>query len=186
MKQTGLLFTPENYDKVLAGTKTQTRRLIKPQPPVGAVVWQSEGIGEKWQVRRCDPWHSIICPYGTAGDRLYVKEGLERTSVGNRIQYRCDKAPLYDRRSWPWQRDTLSPLHMPKWAARLWLEITEVRVERIQQISYDDEGREGVTLGPECNDRHSGFIALWESIHGKGSWQRNDWVWVLSYRKVQP
>ena len=197
MKETGILFTPENYDKTASGVKTQTRRVIKPQPILvndRTWTWPCDGIKSKasWAKNLTGKTISLIhaeqCPYGTVGDRLYVKEGLERDECGAR--YRRDKQLVIQktiggRYLWQWQRDYLSPLHMPKWAARLWLELTDVRAERVREISYDDEGAEGVTLGPNCNDRHSGFIALWESINGKGSWDLNPWVWVLSYRRIQ-
>ena len=73
MKETPILFTPENVRKVLAGTKTQTRRVVKPQLPDGSKVWHNLNTG-LFDVRRCDPWHSITCPYGTVGDRLWVRE----------------------------------------------------------------------------------------------------------------
>jgi hypothetical protein len=74
---------------------------------------------------------------------------------------------------------------MPRWACRTVVEITEIRVQRVQQISYEDEGAEGVTLGPHCNDRHSGFIALWNSINGADSWNVNPWVWAITFRRVK-
>jgi hypothetical protein len=194
MKECGILMAPENYVKSENGTKTQTRRIIK--LPLGRGDWKASQLGGPGTTDsngRTLPEFPVIfnsitgkclaCPYGTVGDRLYVKEGLE-ISPGGHVQYRRDGQTLYraERSPWSWQRNTLSPLHMPKWAARLWLEITEVRVERLQEISYDDEGAEGIALGPDCNDRHSGFIALWESIHGTGSWNFNPWVWVITYR----
>ncbi len=198
MTEHGILFTPENYDKVASGVKVQTRRIVKPQPS-----GKHEGVyadlynkGPEWAFwlpdnRMTEP-RTWKCPFGTVGDRLYVKEGLEKR-MGHNIQYRRDKKHLSPY-GWQWQRPTLSPLHMPKWAARLWLEITEVRVERLQDCSSDDAIAEGANdFEGECPLRDKRltksqlqYAALWESINGPGSWDLNSWVWVLSFRKVQP
>lgn len=227
MKERGILFTPENYTKSEQGSKTQTRRIMKVQPEyIRGTIAPQEIRGEPkkrpapyfdaydggpywcwWDEynRQGNSW--IKCPYGTVGDRLYVKEAhaimsIEGSTVGVAYKNRLPKGKTLadtdggldlikvDDETLRWailKADSdrwRSPLFMPKWAARLWLEITAVRVERIQQISYDDQGAEGVRLGPECNDRLSGFIELWDSVNGVGAWKRNDWVWVLSYRKV--
>ena len=190
MKDTGILFTPPNITAILENRKTQTRRIVKPQPPEGSTIWQTDGIGDVWEVRRCDPWHSIKCPYGTVGDGLYVKEGLSRGPNGI-VCWRRDGLAVYPFQDWQWQRDTLSPLHMPKWGARLWLEITDVRLERVQEITAEDCQSEGIDC--DCLDggfddgvAFGNFIKLWESIHGEGSWNKNPWVFVLSYKTVQP
>ena len=198
MKEHGITFTPDNYARTEAEAKTQTRRIINPQPPFlceyvingnqshalcRAIADHNLFVPPTHKSKD----HRLACPFGTVGDRLYVKEGLAWD--GSNIIYRLDKQPVIKpfmggAYGWLWLRDTLSPIHMPRWAARLWLELTGVRVERINEISYDDEGAEGVTLGTDCNDRHSGFIQLWESVNGTGSWNKNDWVWVLDFRKV--
>ncbi len=130
------------------------------------------------------------------GDRLYVKEGLEKTSTGDRMQYRRDKVHLQPpvmggAYGWRWRRDNLSPLYMPKEAARLWLEITGVQVERLTCISRDDAKAEGMWPGANGLEQAAGrshgnaqlaFQELWESIHGAGSWDLNPWVWVIGFR----
>ena len=159
MKERGILMTTENYGKCEAGTKTQTRR-IKFAPK---------------------PWDIIIeaCPYGTVGDRLYVKEGLRRDADG--IMYRRDGRPIVNsvmggRHGWRWKKDTLSPLFMPKFAARLWLELTGVRSEFLGSITEEDAQAEGVKSVSE-------FIELWKSINK--TWEPELCVWVLSFRKVE-
>ena len=148
MKETGLLFTPENYDKVARGEKTQTRRILKWQPDSSGAI-----LGPREMEEQPGVWlyngQRFTCPYGTAGDRLYAQHAAVR-------QRRCC------------------------------IELTDVRVERVQEITETDAISEGCldAYGP---DFHVGaFRKLWQSINGKGSWKRNDWVWVLSYRKVQP
>ena len=182
MKETGLLMTPENYTKCEDGTKTQTRRVVK-------------------MTGRFHPPPPVCCPYGAVGDRLYIKEGLARDGAG--IQYRRDGQPVIKpvmggAYGWRWSRDTLSPLHMPKWAARLWLEIIEVRLERLHAISEEDAKAEGAQsvdyasgreciLEPDKGSYRLGFRALWESnkIHKPGSWALNPWLWVIGFYKVR-
>lgn len=228
MKERGLLFTPENYTKSENGSKTQTRRIVEgkaldiindlagspdPSPLAFQYVKDCERYDDNGDLPYLytgllvsleeypeEGFIELPCRFGTVGDRLYVKEGLERHSNLIGVRYRRDKAHLasmphggYYR--WEWKKDYLSPLHMPKWAARLWLELVEVRVERVQDISREDAKAEGLWPGANGLEQAAGrshgnaqlaFQALWESIHGKGSWDLNPWVWVLSYRKVQP
>lgn len=199
MNERPILFTPGNYQAILDGSKTQTRRIVKPEPVrvSGGVPYRNPAASLHGA-----PGSAIYrCPYGQRGDRLWVREGLERTSVGNRIQYRSDRAPLYDRREWTWQRNYLSPLHMPKWAARLWLEITDVRVERLQDCSEDDAKAEGAKFHDGGSVGHSGwrhdlkdvhsnarssYARLWESINGAGSWDTNPFVWAITFKKGDP
>lgn len=182
MTERGILFTPENYGKCEVGTKTQTRRIIKPE------WWNCLDPEDE------DDRTKAVkqCPYGTVGDRLYVKEGLERRDMG--VRYRRDKVTVAKGEyAWEWQRDTLSPMHMPKWAARLWMELTDVRVERVQDISEEDAKAEGVSCVDLPTKTYEGwadayhrllFKALWESIYGKDSWDLNPWVWVLEFNKL--
>lgn len=213
MKETPILFTPANYQAILDGSKTQTRRTkgleyVNADPDGFELRQQHEGLyfffpkgGAAGGVLRC--------PYGHAGDRLWVREGLERRDLG--VRYRRDKATVSKGEyTWQWQRDTLSPIHMPKWAARLWLEIVEVRVQRLQEISEEDAKAEGAAFtcvlcgqdldtvhGAEvhwaCDDpdcmgasHREGFHRLWESINGPGSWDENPWVWAISFKVVTP
>lgn len=209
MKERGILFTPENYAKCASGAKTQTRRIIRPDE------WEITGPNgpnastfDMYKLKPFRGWRGAflrngkgnvdrLCPFGTVGDRLYVKEGLEKGPHEN-VCWRRDGLAVHPIRDWEWQKDWLSPLHMPKWAARLWLEITGVRVERLHEISEADAAAEGVTATwPEEDEpRSSGgefvrpyrlaFRVLWESnkIHKAGSWDKNPWVWVLEFKKA--
>ena len=192
MKERPILMTPENAQKCFDGVKTQTRRIIKPQPSDRAIlprewsdvmrlrkdkdIYGTDGLTLGNVPMADGSWGVVRCHFGTIGDRLYVKEGLEESPCGNRVQYRRDRAVIPGH-SWHWERSTLSPMHMPKWAARLWLEIVEVRVERLKDISENDAKAEGVKTVRE-------FAALWESINGEVSWDENPWVWVIAFRKV--
>src|SRR5208283_4985371 len=93
------------------------------------------------------------CPYGVVGDRLWVKEALRRAGKGI-IVYADDGCPAWDRRecagesvTWPWKGKSLSAMFMPRWASRLTLELTEIRVQRVQEISEADCIAEGIDVG---------------------------------------
>lgn len=189
MTERGILFTPENYTKCENGTKTQTRRIVK-HPDyfaclTGDCPHEDRGL--------CDAEMPVHCPFGQPGDRLYVKEGLREDGDSLGVCYRRDNVPIHGRQ-WQWQKDTLSPLHMPKWAARLWLELTGVRVERLNSISGPDAAAEGIQFrklsdgvplsGDMWKPTIDAFRELWESINGPGSWDLNPWVWVLEFRKL--
>jgi hypothetical protein len=173
MKERGILFTPENYTKVEDGVKTQTRRIVK-LTDSGRV--KLAGSTKNWHLE--DPDVVQACPFGTIGDRLYVKEGLQK-SPGGLVQYRRDLRVI-GWAEWTWQKRHLSPLHMPKWAARLWLEITYIQVQRlttIPQLDAMEEGADGL-------DYKASFKDIWQSIYGPGSWDENPWVWAISFKKV--
>lgn len=206
MTERPILFTPGNVRAILDGSKTQTRRIItSPSRTHDHFTLVDHGHGF-WPYLSDDGESSvtddgnetpIVCPYGTAEDRLWVREGLERSKNLIGVSYRRDGKPVGPMPTggwyrWEWRRDTLSPIHMPKWACRLWLEIVEVRVERLQEISEEDAIAEGVTLHPAHHHRSRSSIYgpvatyrdLWESINGAGSWEQNPWVWVISFTRV--
>lgn len=187
MRDRGILFTPENCRLVESGVKTQTRRVVKPQPSVIDGLLVHHVSGSKWETG-----FPYICPYGQVGDRLYVKEGvIVHTSIPQLCGYYRDGA----RDTEPWEK-RLTAMFMPKWAARTWLKITDVRVQRLQEISEDDAKAEGATpIYPEfmypdepLSEYHyrRGFKKLWDSINGKKySWTENCWVWAISFKRIQ-
>ena len=203
---------------ILDGRKTQTRRVVKPQPPVtggvlaGYSVFTPEGRvsfrgrdqnGEvaEWFVKR--PWDP--------GDLLYVRETWRTTRLGGDhtmptfgapgsgvcVEWRAGggeyEACNFDEPDWcsMGSRDAWRPsIHMPKWAARIWLRVTDVRVERVMDISVEDAQAEGVEpVGQEGDSRRwrGGFRDLWDSIYDKRGfgWDTNPWVWVVAFEVVQ-
>jgi hypothetical protein len=203
MKERPILFNAPMVRALLAGTKTQTRRVVKPQPREGNDI--TSGRGElAWQT---GVGHFIVstlpkapklfverCPYGRPGDRLWVRETFTAFDVGF-VTYRADfnSDPAEDRaHGIVWTPS----IHMPRWASRILLEIVSVRVERLQDISEADAMAEGITV-PNCGcgwgldgDLLSGtasgaYMLLWESINGHGSWDANPWVWVVEFKRVQ-
>lgn len=195
-KDTPILFTPENVRAILDGRNTQTRRIVK-LTDSGRI--KKPGSPKNWHP---DDQNAIeACPYGQPGDRLWVRETwTARTDVEPRtdkakqyVRYKADNSDL----SMEWHRyHHWSPsIHMPKMYCRLVLEMTEVRVERLQEISQADAIAEGAPPSHPSIDvvsrefgypdfSRSWYAQLWESINGEGSWARNPWVWVLTFKRV--
>lgn len=181
MKERPILFSGDMVKALLLGWKTQTRRVIKPQP---------QG---KWSgPMPCQEWP---CPYGKPGDRLWVKETFSTFGSdgdAGRIVYRAS-IPYgnFDCHFKPWRPS----IFMPRSASRITLEITSVRVERLNDISEEDAKAEGAQIqretpggwiicGPRIGSYREGYRWIWESINGAGSWEKNPWVWKISFRRV--
>jgi len=168
------------------------------------------------------PWRKSMCPYGIVGDRLYVKETwkphadvdeegavTEEHPLGTCVKYKADgamiKPSLWNEEQGFWcesQEDTTHwrpSIFMPRWASRITLEITEVRVQRAKEISEEDAIAEGIVWGRagsgiSCfqikgedwgNDTAVGRYAnLWDSINGSGSWEKNPWVFAITFTKL--
>lgn len=203
-----ILFKDEMIRAILEGRKTQTRRIAK------NVVFDSK-FRSKWKAVHKHTEVAIdtppamlgdVCPYGQLGDRLWVREAhafvpmpAYRCSTGIYQQINpsddyeaCVYRENFDRaRSFPWRPS----IHMPRWASRITLEITDVRVERLQDISAKDaraEGCEKPDLPPEVRgvagdfvaDERTSFAVLWNQVNGPGSWGANPWVWVVEFKRV--
>lgn len=222
MKETGILFTPDNHRLILSGNKTQTRRVITPQPPLDG-SWRPKahsvfpnlwlGYSPSGLMRNDvgpDSEHcEWKCPYGSVGDRLYVKEGvITHCSIPQLFGYYMDGC----RATEPWMTRRTA-MFMPKSMARTWLEITEVRVERVQDISEEDAIAEGMQpskmtekdiadmqisdaaphikelariLGTGHFTAKFNYQMLWDSINKKKHpWSSNPWVWVIAFKRVQ-
>lgn len=204
MKYRPIIYNAESVRAILDGRMTQTRRVIKPQPktPTHGTYPDPYNGGPEWAFwlpdnRMTEP-RTWRCPYGQPGDRLWVRETWARD--GFVICYRADGTWVprtHDRPTVPRWR---SAIHMPRWASRLTLEVTDVRVERVQDISEWDCQHEGIWKDILCsaNDypwimgdkrylvAQGAFRALWDSINAKRGfgWDVNPWVWVLTFRMV--
>ena len=164
-------------------------------------------VGESnWSVsiESATAWDDVY-PKHQVGDILYVKEALERYEDAlHSLHQVCAKyksdgqfvVPAGDtchiRRRWesdsgkPWKVNVLPARYMPRSAARTFIEITDVRCERIQDISVDDAIAEGVTKDQwENSGAVKAFVGLWDDTNGKGAWDRNDWVFAYTYRLVE-
>lgn len=201
MKERPIIFSGPMVRAILDGRKTQTRRVIRNPERLDGLM--NAGEAAEW------------CPYGQPGDLLWVRETWAQIwecdppdpselpealdSMPWHLEYKADSGAKYPG-EWPddmgddpncakWQ----SSLFMPKWAARLWLRITNVRVERLCDITEENILAEGVALQPwaadNCQDwaRTAGFAQLWDSINSKRgySWESNPWVWVIDFQKVK-
>lgn len=184
MREKPILFSGPMVRAILEGSKTQTRRVCKldvrggmPQPEFDSLL--------------------RYCPYGQPGDRLWVREtcwlygrwevkGVRKNGkpswrfvlIGKRVRFDkpgTDESMAYwgGGEGWSWRPS----IHMPRWASRITLEITGVRVERLGEISESDARAEGVQSVAE-------FKELWASINGPGSWEANPWVWVVEFRRI--
>lgn len=209
-----ILFNGAMVRAILEGRKTQTRRVVKNLEGRPATSWMMHQA-----VECADSWSSDSgwmgrCPYGQPGDRLWVREAFAivprtayRRSEGVQQTLRPDDPYDHDaaiyREGWSRSKGGFRwrpSIHMPRWASRILLEITAVRVERLRDISEADARAEGISDGgclncgePEpcgCEepapDARDSFCRLWQSINGPGSWADNPWVWIVEFKRVQP
>jgi hypothetical protein len=190
----GIIMSPESVRAILDNRKSQTRRVVKPQP----VVCPCNPIYLDWKEMTLSPDAAMTryCPYGKPGDVLYVKETWAALNPHSDkpshpdskihvMAYRADEEDRYRKfggtlYEGPWK----SPLHMPEWASRLKIVLTDVRVERLQDISEDDAIAEGCNFGCDSVDW---YRETWDSINAKRGypWESNCWVWVLSFKRYE-
>lgn len=217
-----ILFSGPMVRALLAGTKTQTRRRVKDR----RIEWTAGEGDDRNDPRNygfemdCGDWaklkastdrrdgeEQIPCPYGQPGDRLWVREQV--IDIDGRAYYADDLRVVYNSGKpavWLWRVRSLSPRYLPRWASRLSLAITDVRVQRLQELSEDDAIAEGVQRNvhgdgswspedgwidyagdDECHPAQSAresFSTLWESIYGPGSWGANPWVWAVTFQQT--
>ena len=200
MKERGMIFNGEMVRAILDGRKTQTRRIMAPQPADDierGIFPNPEVIG--WKSSRRHKHGSTtahFCHYGKPGDRIWVRETWNK--YGGLLTYRADHDWIDDmRKETVCTAKWVPSIHMPRWASRILLEITDVRVERLNAISQEDAQAEGMELTgwrPTYSDPDSGgevvtpydnFAELWSSIYGEESWNANPWVWVISFKRVE-
>jgi hypothetical protein len=202
---------------LLAGTKTQTRRALKPQPRehhwFGLPGYEhrlfpsatGDGFAARsvhshqipGNERAVDLGEWISCPYGAPGDRLWVRETWARAGeVCDVVEYRADNC---DPTGGKWRPS----IYMPRWASRITLEVTDVRVERVGDISEEDSIAEGVSRGlggnwvdyqskQHPNGDYTGcvysargsFQTLWAAINGVESMRASPWVWCVEFKQV--
>ena len=184
MKERPILFSGPMANAIRDGRKTQTRRKVKfplKDPLTGCDV---AGREVNSLIRQGDS----PCPYGQPGDRLWVRETwAPHADMPRSAIYRCDRGGDYQDNVTPNFRWRPS-IFMPRWASRILLEITAVRVERLQDISNEDALAEGVDLSGGLRMRTMPWALyreLWESINGDGSWEANPWVWVIEFKVLE-
>lgn len=237
MKERPILFNGDMVRAILDGHKTQTRRVVDVSK-IKPSTWKHEGIEtirpvaelgwnhkDQWQAKtnRYNVWSKgFLCPYGKVGDQLWVREtfyddlGTRRNEAERlsreHVYYRADGEASQQFEDWMDLRWS-SPIQMPRWASRITLEITSVRVERVQDISETDAIAEGINptvfdefdiaeikfedpecleakvldiLGPVQIPAKVNFMTLWDKINGKThSWASNPFVWVLEFKRIE-
>lgn len=241
MKERGIIFNGDMVRAILSGQKTQTRRIVKPQPfdrswsrhdhqieivsgraergdEIDGLLAYTKSSGGTWSAK---------CPFGQPGDRLWVRETCQAKELESGLDVVCYpadeteipiKAHPLDSGNWidlyryrSGEGKLVPSIHMPRWASRITLEITDVRVERLQDISEEDAIAEGLEVqnftgfGDEPYTPHfsepdvfrgskslewtecpsEAFKHLWQSIYGVGSWQANPWCWVIEFRRIE-
>ena len=209
----GIIFTGESVRAILDRGKTQTRRVVKPVPEfIGGAGEESDpacwGFGDEdgvWHVLArghngvaTNSLRSLRCRYGVPGDRLWVREAF-------RLRLDMDDRPpsqdWWKAGAWHEADGRMepsgcaggtgrlrSPLFMPRWASRILLEITDVRAERVDQISEEDALADGGWKYANCpihkNPRAS-YMDVWDRINGRRSgcsWADNPWCWVIDFQ----
>jgi len=191
-----MLFSTPMVQAILEERKTMTRRILKVQ---GCKPFLPD---DTWSETDIIHWtrNGSTCPYGVPGDLLWVRETWMHAPnypyLPEKYYY---KASMSDQFIKEWPKSWKPSIHMPKSAARIWLEITDVKVERLQDISNEDALKEGIKViepdeayfdymqyaGSYLHPRGS-FFSLWEKINGKESLEQNPWVWVIEFKRVYP
>lgn len=190
-KERPILFSAPMVRAILAGRKTQTRRIVKDLDRY------------KGGIYNC----SFCCPYGQPGERLWVRESV--WLYGEKDVLQCARYPADapdGAKPLPINNGPITPIpapkrttpsiHMPRWASRILLEITSVRVEQLQDISNHDIRAEGTPLiklpsklgNPAAYryDHRADFMTLWSEVNGIASWFANPWVWVIEFKRIKP
>ena len=219
MKERGMIFNGEMVRALLDGRKTQTRRPVNPQPELTAgsgFSWKGWVYGSGSSDRETNKnFAHVTCPYGKPGDRIWVRETwqaihdsvdefghVEERTYAPSIPKEKDRywhavyaehfgVESREDRGFPWR----PAIHMPRWASRILLDITDVRVERVQSISQADAIAEGAPPSHPSIDSvsrdygypdfsRSWYGQTWQSIYGEENWQANPWVWVIEFKKI--
>jgi hypothetical protein len=200
VKERPIIFSAESVRAILTGRKTQTRRLVRVPSGVENIRGFVDRV--KWGGYDDGGPHGIIMSPHTIGDRLWVRETWGPCAGG--VVYRVDdiggSVVCPDGGNWR------TPIYMPRWASRIDLEITDVRVQRLQDISEEDAMAEGVKASDAaivfqgdageigchivkdmCNTARGAFACAWDAINGKRApWSSNPWVWALTFKRVRP
>ena len=199
-----IIFSTPMVKAILAGNKTQTRRVIKPQPKSKMVKFEYGNLVGYQMISSC--WNEVARhkpPY-KPGDVLYVRETFAKYTDSIGTGYAYAAPPIFenydcepDEVDWNWSPS----IHMPREAARIFLKVVDVRVERLQDISENGAIAEGIrhecgdctecegeSAGKNCTDYCLSFAELWDSIHAKRpefQWNRNPWVWVITFERTE-
>lgn len=216
VKERPILFSGPMVRAILDGRKTQTRRIMKPQH-VDLMERDDDGRFMFMHAPTCGSYCDYACasegevldghvgwtPWGSHPERhgrLWVRETFLTREAGRHVVYKADMDPIKAAGFGAMYGGWKPSIFMPRAASRITLEITRVRVERLQDISEADALAEGFVklpasgrvvlskggqyFGNAWSNAREAFAELWEAINGKGSWQRNPWVWAIDFVRV--
>lgn len=189
MKEHPIIFSTPMVQAILEGRKSQTRRILKHQPITKVSKWVRENGDVMWyygaeHTLNC----TVACPYGKPGDILWVRESFFDCSafkhaplfseVEGNIIYKADTDFIGCHKWKP-------SIHMPRTAARIFLQIENIRVERLKYITEDGARKEGMTMaGSQHSFVRAEFQTLWNKLNGKRApWKSNPWVWVIEFAR---
>lgn len=208
MKERPILFSAPMVRAILDGRKTQTRLAVKPQP---SMERDCEPEGYNWvPMHKGRELSHHQCPYGQPGDRLWVREAFRLFDAQEEcacydlcVCSRHHGKTVYQADEDCGESKWKPSIHMPRWASRITLEITGIRVERLQDVSETDAVAEGVErYAPDQNYWHEyfanptgdarrcclsareSFAGLWKSLYGVDSWYANPWVWAIEFKRI--
>lgn len=188
MKERPIIFNSEMVNAILEGRKTQTRRPIKKI----ADHYEAEVMPNKCQdgsfvfIVEPDGNFNLHCPFGRVGDRLWVRETFKCYNDWHYIYKAEGEDTIYSNMAWT------SSIHMRHEESRITLEITDVRVERVQDI--EENVGDIISEGYPCAGKEAinnllfpvdWFSKLWNSIYGQDAWYRDDWVWVVEFKVIK-
>jgi len=212
IKERPIIFSGEMVRAILDHRKTMTRRVVKGGFPNAGYCAKLPPYrpGEVYN-NGDEIWQGPLCPFGNVGDRLWVRESfrhyanrfsggqgfglLEYLADGFHADKPSDSLPQLESTDAYWYKRRPS-IHMPRWASRITLEITNVRVERVQNITDEDAIAEGIRVD-DCNHAirpnddvawgaaRGCFAELWDKINKKHPWNSNPWVWVISFEALK-
>ena len=196
-KERPILFNEPMVHALLAGRKTQIRRVVK-CPKGMEDIWQ-DGQGHfdiqprynkpgyemwDWETDECNKT-PLVCPNGRPGDRLWVKETFRYTpQLETKIKYRADYGGSFLSVLAESMATWKPSIHMPRAASRILLEIKAVRCERLQDISEADAVAEGYTGYRPSQDEPTDQYRRALPVNGPGAWATNPWVWVVEFQRV--
>lgn len=187
VKERGMIFNDEMVRAILGGNKTQTRRIVEEK-------FYGRAVAAELLAKHC--------PYGQPGDRIWVRETYRvhgkatdvatlvyRASVRNSWTEQTHRVPV-EVCNKPVSEKWTPSIHMPRWASRILLEITDVRVEQLHDMSEADAKAEGATpatykITPSEAVYRVGFGDIWRSIYGQDNWLSNPLVWVIEFKRIQ-
>lgn len=184
IKERPILFNAAMVNAILKGCKTQTRRVITSkwgtysESPMEKPVMLAGNARPLWIGASGLQLH---CPYGDVGDQLWVRETFSEGEMGG-LTFKAD-IDYAGKHKWT------PSIHMPRWASRIELEITKIRVEHLNDINKGDVISEGcypeTAMPANTQSAVNTYRQLWESINGNGSWEANPWVWVVEFKLIK-